>query len=330
MSSDYSLKTLRQGFKERGVFYTPPELAEYMKSLIDIEFHSVYDPTCGRGNLLSSFPDDIAKYGQDIEWEAIEYCHQNLKNFTGYYGDTLTDDKFKDMKFDLIFANPPFSIKYDLSKIDKENDTRFKNLPCLPPQSKADWAFMAHILDKLNDSGMAIILEFPGILYRSKKEGDIRKWFVDNNYIDTIIQVPPGKFTDTTISTSMIVLRKNKKNTDIKFVDIENELEYVAKIQEVIDNDYNLSVNNFCIKEEVKDVIDSWEMENTIRNMVIQKLENTIKYHKMIAMLEGYEIKSFLNALAKVIEKEKKQELKSFTKEEFEETYKKMTQSSLF
>lgn len=255
---------------------------------------------------------------------------KNLKNFTGYYGDTLTDDKFKDMKFDLIFANPPFSIKYDLSKIDKENDTRFKNLPCLPPQSKADWAFMAHILDKLNDSGMAIILEFPGILYRSKKEGDIRKWFVDNNYIDTIIQVPPGKFTDTTISTSMIVLRKNKKNTDIKFVDIENELEYVAKIQEVIDNDYNLSVNNFCIKEEVKDVIDSWEMENTIRNMVIQKLENTIKYHKMIAMLEGYEIKSFLNALAKVIEKEKKQELKSFTKEEFEETYKKMTQSSLF
>lgn len=330
MSSDYSLKTLRQGFKERGVFYTPPELAEYMKSLVDIEFHSVYDPTCGRGNLLSSFSDDIAKYGQDIEQEAIKYCHQNLKNFTGYYGDTLTDDKFKDMKFDLIFANPPFSIKYDLSKIDKENDTRFKNLPCLPPQSKADWAFMAHILDKLNDSGMAIILEFPGILYRSKKEGDIRKWFVDNNYIDTIIQVPPGKFTDTTISTSMIVLRKNKKNTDIKFVDIENELEYVAKIQEVIDNDYNLSVNNFCIKEEVKDVIDSWEMENTIRNMVIQKLENTIKYHKMIAMLEGYEIKSFLNALAKVIEKEKKQELKSFTKEEFEETYKKMTQSSLF
>lgn len=330
MSSDYSLKSIRQGFKERGVFYTPPELAEYMKSLVDIEFHSVYDPTCGRGNLLSSFSDDIAKYGQDIEQEAIEYCHQNLKNFTGYYGDTLTDDKFKDMKFDLIFANPPFSIKYDLSKIDKENDTRFKNLPCLPPQSKADWAFMAHILDKLNDSGMAIILEFPGILYRSKKEGDIRKWFVDNNYIDTIIQVPPGKFTDTTISTSMIVLRKNKKNTDIKFVDIENELEYVAKIQEVIDNDYNLSVNNFCIKEEVKDVIDSWEMENTIRNMVIQKLENTIKYHKMIAMLEGYEIKSFLNALAKVIEKEKKQELKSFTKEEFEETYKKMTQSSLF
>lgn len=330
MSSDYSLKTLRQGFKERGVFYTPPELAEYMKSLIDIEFHSVYDPTCGRGNLLSSFPDDIAKYGQDIEWEAIEYCHQNLKNFTGYYGDTLTDDKFKDMKFDLIFANPPFSIKYDISKINKENDKRFKDLPCLPPQSKADWAFMAHILDKLSDNGMAIILEFPGILYRSKKEGDIRKWFVDNNYIDTIIQIPSGKFTDTTISTSMIVLRKNKKNTDIKFVDIENELEYVAKIQEVIDNDYNLSVNNFCIKEEVKDVIDSWEMENTIRNMVIQKLENTIKYHKMIAMLEGYEIKSFLNALAKVIEKEKKQELKSFTKEEFEETYKKMTQSSLF
>lgn len=330
MSSDYSLKSIRQGFKERGVFYTPPELAEYMKSLIDIEFHSVYDPTCGRGNLLSSFPDDIAKYGQDIEWEAIEYCHQNLKNFTGYYGDTLTDDKFKDMKFDLIFANPPFSIKYDISKINKENDKRFKDLPCLPPQSKADWAFMAHILDKLSDNGMAIILEFPGILYRSKKEGDIRKWFVDNNYIDTIIQIPSGKFTDTTISTSMIVLRKNKKNTDIKFVDIENELEYVAKIQEVIDNDYNLSVNNFCIKEEVKDVIDSWEMENTIRNMVIQKLENTIKYHKMIAMLEGYEIKSFLNALAKVIEKEKKQELKSFTKEEFEETYKKMTQSSLF
>lgn len=290
MSSDYSIKKIRQEFKEKGVFYTPPELAEYMKSLIDIKYDNVYDPTCGRGNLLSSFDDDIKKYGQDIEEEAIKYCQENLKNFVGYYGDTLTDDKFKDMKFDLILANPPFSIKYDVEKIDKNNDSRFKNLPCLPPTSKADWGFIAHILDKLTDNGMAIILEFPGILYRKQKEGEIRKWFIDNNYIDTIIQIPSGKFTDTNISTSMIILKKNKKEKNFKFIDIENELEYIATYQEIIDNDYILSVNNYCVKEEEKEEIDPWELELLCRKMAKKRMETESELSKLVAELENWNI----------------------------------------
>lgn len=329
MASDYSLKKIREEFKNKGIFYTPPELAEYMKSLIDIEFSNVYDPTCGRGNLLCSFPDEVEKYGQDIELEAIEGCRDNIPNFTGYHGDTLTNDKFKNMKFDLILANPPFSIKWSSEKIIKENDERFKNLPCLPPNSKADWAFIAHIVSKLKDGGMAIVLEFPGILYRGNREHKIRQYFVDSNYIDTIIQIPSGKFTDTNISTVMLVLRKNKKNKDIKFIDIENQLEKVVSYQDIVDNNYNLSVSSYCIKEEVREKIDGWELERKLRSVVVKKFENTLKYHKMIAQLENFEINSFFLELEKVIKKHKKIVLK-VGKEEFEELYRKITQNTLF
>lgn len=304
MASDYSIKKIRQDFKNKGVFYTPPELTEYMKKLIDIDFKSVYDPTCGRGNLLSCFSDEIIKYGQDIEEEAINYCQENLKNFTGYFGDTLTDDKFKNMKFDLILANPPFSIKYNLDKIDKNNDNRFKELPCLPPQSKADWAFMAHILDKISDSGMAIVLEFPGILYRKQKEGEIRKWFVDNNYIDTIISIPKGKFTDTNISTSMIILKKNKKDKKIKFIDVENEMEYIAQFQEIVNNDYDLSVNKYCIKEVEEEKIDPWELECLCRAGTLNHIKKSIELSKIVASLENWSIKEFIQDIKAILEEE--------------------------
>ena len=185
---DYSIKSIRDEFKSKGVFYTPKELGERLKSLADVEYKNVYDPTCGRGYLLSVFDDDVVKYGQEIDEEALKEAETNLNNFIGEVGDTIKEDKFKDMKFDLIVANPPFSIKYEPTK-ELEEDERFRDLPCLAPASKADYMFIAHCLAKLKDSGQAIMLNFPGILYRGAREYKIRKYLVDNNFIEKVIHL---------------------------------------------------------------------------------------------------------------------------------------------
>lgn len=178
-----SIKNIRQEFKDNGIFYTPLALAERLKSYVDIEPTSVYDPTCGAGNLLSVFQENVKKYGQELDAEQLALI--DLPNFEGYAGDTLTDDKFKDMQFDCIVANPPFSVKWEPDALT--DDIRFKCCPELPPPSKADWAFMLHILHHLKDNGIAAVLEFPGILYRGQREGKVRRWFVENNYIDRVV-----------------------------------------------------------------------------------------------------------------------------------------------
>ena len=103
-----SIKNIRKEFKDNGIFYTPPELALRLKSYIDFEPDSVYDPTCGAGNLLRVFHENVKKYGQELDPEQVELI--DIPNFTGYAGDTLIDDKFQKMKFDCIVANPPFSV----------------------------------------------------------------------------------------------------------------------------------------------------------------------------------------------------------------------------
>lgn len=192
-----SIKNIRQEFKDNGIFYTPPELAEKLKSYVDIEPQSVYDPTCGAGNLLRIFGDNIKKYGQELDAEQLGLI--DIPDFTGYAGDTLQDDGFSGMKFDCIVANPPFSVKWYPESL--KTDIRFKDCPALPPPSKADWAFMLHILHHLSDDGVAVVLEFPGILCRGQREGAVRRWFIENNYIDRVVNVPGGTFEDTSIGT---------------------------------------------------------------------------------------------------------------------------------
>lgn len=158
-----SIKNIRQEFKDNGIFYTPPELAEKLKSYVDFEPKSVYDPTCGAGNLLRVFPDNVKKYGQELDAEQLGLI--DIPNFAGYAGDTLVDDGFSGMKFDCIVANPPFSVKWNPD--NAKNDERFQNIPVLPPPSKADWAFMIHIISHLSDHGVAINTYMP---YESEKE----------------------------------------------------------------------------------------------------------------------------------------------------------------
>ena len=166
-----SIKNIRKEFKDNGIFYTPEKLAEKIKSYVDFEPETVYDPTCGVGNLLKVFHENVKKYGQELDEEQLALI--DIPNFTGAAGDTLKDDKFKDMKFDCIVANPPFSVKWDPEEL--KNDGRFSCSPALPPPSKADWAFMLHVLHHMSDNGVAVVLEFPGILYRGQREGKNQK-----------------------------------------------------------------------------------------------------------------------------------------------------------
>ncbi len=290
-----SIKNIRQEFKDNGIFYTPPALAEKLRSYVDIEPESVYDPTCGAGNLLRVFHENVKKYGQELDGEQLSLI--NIPNFTGYSGDTLKDDKFAGTKFDCIVANPPFSVKWEPDAL--ADDVRFKDCPTLPPPSKADWAFMLHILNHLSDNGVAVVLEFPGILYRGQREGKVRRWFVENNYVDRVVNIPGNTFEDTSIATCIVVLKKNRTTTDITFED--GERTKTVPYEAVEENDFNLSVNVYLPEIVEKEEIDPAVLENESRRSFLERLRKELDFDKMVCEMEGISIQPFINAIRKIL-----------------------------
>lgn len=294
---DYSVKNIRRKFKENGVFYTSIELAEYMKSLLPPNVTEVYDPTCGNGNLLSVFDDSVKKYGQDIDREQIEQAQLRLTNFEGVANDTLKFPAFEGHKFQYIVANPPFSIKWEAF-----SDERFENAPCLPPNGKADYAFILHILHYLCEDGIAVIMSYPGILYRGQREGKIRKWLVENNYIEKVIAIPGNSFTDTKIETCIIVLNKSKQSTDVEFIDRKTDTSLIVTIDEIREQDYDLSVNRYIISEEVKEQIDPLILEGQARKHLIDVLKQELTFSKFVAEEENINFNELLDECEKIIQ----------------------------
>lgn len=292
---DYNLKTIKQDFKSKGIFYTTKDLALYLKSFLPDDVKEIYDPTCGNGGLLSVFDDDVEKYGQDINEEQVQAARENLKNFHGVVGDTLAEPAFTDRKFKYIIANPPFSIKWE-----QQNDERFEGYPCLPPKSKADYAFIAHILHCLTDDGIAVVLNFPGILYRGQSEGKIRKYLVEKNFIDTVAMIDGGHFVDTKIATVMLILKKNRNTTDITF--LHNDEKVVVPLSEIINNDYNLSTNNYIIEEVEREEVDLNEVNRDVRKGTLAMIKSTLDMEKMIADLDGTNISGFINEIRKLLD----------------------------
>lgn len=292
---DYNLKTIKQDFKSKGIFYTTKDLALYLKSFLPDDVKEIYDPTCGNGGLLSVFDDDVEKYGQDINEEQVQAARENLKNFHGVVGDTLAEPAFMDRKFKYIIANPPFSIKWE-----PKSDERFEGYPCLPPKSKADYAFIAHILHCLTDDGIAVVLNFPGILYRGQSEGKIRKYLVEKNFIDTVAMIDGGHFVDTKIATVMLILKKNRNTTDITF--LHNDEKVVVPLSEIINNDYNLSTNNYIIEEVEREEVDLNEVNRDVRKGTLAMIKSTLDMEKMIADLDGTNISGFINEIRKLLD----------------------------
>lgn len=292
--SAYNIKSIRSQFKKQGIFYTDTKLAKIMKSYVPGQVKEVYDPTCGDGQLLSVFSDDVQKYGQEINQEQLQVASERLVNFTGYCGDTLQDPHFADRRFDCIMANYPFSIKWE----QRPNDPIFAEAPAMAPKSKADYAFILHILHLLKPTGVAVTLNFPGILYRGNAEGKIRRWIVEQNWIERIVMIPSGYFVDTTIATALIVFRKDKSTTDIIFEDRELEKERIVTIDEIRERDYYLS--NYIERDKPKETdVDPIELEEEIRESFAKELKTQLELSSLMSILNK---RDFVTPLVLTIE----------------------------
>ena len=285
MKKDFSAKAYRNNLKEKGVFHTDSKLAEIIKSYGKERPKNVYDPTCGVGTLLSVFDDDIPKYGQELTEDYLDVARKTLKNFTGEVGDTLKSPAFMDKRFDLIVANYPFSIKWEP---DKE-DVRFKDWVDVPPPSKADYAFIMHMMYLLADDGICVSLNFPGILYRKAREGRIRKELVERGYVKEVIQVPSGYFEDTNIETVILVLSKEEFKGSIKFVNLAEDLERDVPVDEIAENDYILSVSTYVQKEIEVEEIDEEELRESVRGRFIDYVDSVLGVEFFLAVEFGDE-----------------------------------------
>lgn len=237
----YNIKSIRKEFKDKGIFYTDNALAEKMRSYLPDDVQAVYDPTCGDGQLLAAFGNEVRKYGQEINEDQLKVARKRLTNFTGVCGDTLTAPAFMDRRFEAIVANYPFSLKWQPPKAG--SDPRFDALPCIPTKGRADFAFLAHILYMLSDDGRAVVLNAPGVLFRGQREGKIRQWMIEQNCIAMVEDIEPGHFEDTDIATCILVLEKKRTTTDILFKSQHGER--MATRREIEENGYCLSVARY-------------------------------------------------------------------------------------
>ena len=293
-----SAKSYRAQLKEHGVFHTDSRLAQRIREEIG-DTSEVYDPTCGVGSLLAVFSDEVQKYGQELEPSYLESAKETLVNFNGCVGDTLSSPGFMDRRFSAIVANPPFSVKWD-----PKEDARFEDAPCLPPPSKADWAFILHCWYMLTEGGTAAILCFPGALYRGQREGKIREWLVRQNAVEKVVQFEGGYFDDTSISTSLLVLKKGRNGSCTKFVDNSCGIEHTVTFDEIEKNDFNLSVSCYAQPPQVEEEpIDPLTLEMQSRKSMCDRLEADIFISQTVYTIEGWDLNPFLDDLEAVIMK---------------------------
>lgn len=314
--------------KKGGEFYTPQEVSELLTRLCIVgktEVNKVYDPACGSGSLLLKASKILGKenvrqgfFGQEINITTYNLCRINmfLHNIEYDKFDIANDDTliapahWDNEPFEVIVSNPPYSIRW---KGEDDpiliNDSRYSPAGVLAPKSKADLAFIMHSLAWLAPNGTAAIVCFPGIMYRGGSEQKIRKYLIDNNYIDCIIQLPENLFYGTSIATCIMVLKKGKKENKTLFIDASNEYikvtnnnklaeqnikkilnEYEAQLQiqffsrlvensEIALNDYNLSVATYVEQENKKEKIDIKKLNEQIHQIVAKqtKLRNEIE-----------------------------------------------------
>lgn len=322
--------------KSGGEYFTPQEVSELLTRLTVVgktQVNKVYDPACGSGSLLLKFAKILGKenvrqgfYGQEINLTTYNLCRINMflhdidfDKFNIACEDTLISPQhWDDEPFEAIVSNPPYSTKWagDDNPI-LINDTRFSPAGVLAPKSKADLAFVMHSLSWLSTNGTAAIVCFPGIFYRGGAEQKIRKYLVDNNFIDCIIQLPDNLFFGTSIATCIMVLKKSKNENSTLFIDATAECEKVTnnnklrdknienilkmftdradiahkarlvQNSEIAENDYNLSVSTYIEKEDTRQAIDIKALNKEIAEIVAREQVLREEIDKIIAEIEG-------------------------------------------
>lgn len=322
--------------KSGGEYYTPQAVSELLAHIAVAgkkTVNKVYDPACGSGSLLLKFAKVLGKenvkegfYGQEINMTTRNlavinmFLHDlNYANFDIAHGDTLLEPAHYEFEpFEAIVSNPPYSVKWegDANPL-LINDERFAPAGVLAPKSKADLAFTMHILHWLAENGTAAIVEFPGVLYRGGAEGKIRKYLIEGNYVDAVIQLPPDLFFGTTIGTCIIVLKKTKFDNKTLFIDAsakftrvgnKNTLtpkhrqeildalaaradsDYFAKLVDnsvIAENDYNLSASSYVEAEDTREVIDIVALNAEIEQIVARQSVLRTQIDEIVAELEA-------------------------------------------
>jgi len=322
--------------KSGGEYYTPQEVSELLTRIALVgktEVNKVYDPACGSGSLLLNFAKILGKenvrqgfFGQEINITTYNLCRINMflhdvdyDKFDIGHGDTLTDPlHWDDEPFEAIVSNPPYSIKW--AGDDNPlliNDPRFSPAGVLAPKSKADLAFIMHSLSWLATSGTAAIVCFPGVFYRSGAEQKIRKYLVDNNFIDCVIQLPDNLFFGTSIATCIMVMKKSKNKNNTLFIDASRECvkvtnnnkltkKNIEKIvaaytnrktvkhftrlvpnNEIAEQDYNMSVSTYVEQEDTREVVDIKKLNAEIERIVARENVLRKEINAIIAEIEG-------------------------------------------
>lgn len=321
--------------KSGGEYYTPQEVSELLTRITLVgktEVNKVYDPACGSGSLLLKFAKILGKenvrqgfFGQEINITTYNLCRINMflhdidyDKFDIGHGDTLTDPlHWDDEPFEAIVSNPPYSIRWDGDANPLMiNDPRFSPAGVLAPKSKADLAFIMHSLSWLATSGTAAIVCFPGVLYRAGAEKKIRKYLIDNNFIDCIIQLPDNLFFGTSIATCIMVLKKSKAENSTLFIDASKECVKVTNSNkltqknmdtiidvyknransdhvsvlvpnsDIAEQDYNLSVSTYVEQKDTREVIDITVLNAAIEEIVAREQVLRNEINKIIAEIE--------------------------------------------
>jgi type I restriction enzyme M protein len=324
--------------KSGGEFFTPTHVSKLIAQLAlhkQTTVNKIYDPAVGSGSLLLQAKDQFDKhiieegfYGQEVNHTTYNLARMNMflhnvnyDKFNIVLGDTLRNPQFGDEKpFDAIVSNPPYSIKWigddDPTLI---NDDRFAPAGVLAPKSKADFAFVLHALSYLSSRGRAAIVCFPGIFYRGGAEQKIRKYLVDNNFVETIISLSPNLFYGTTIAVTLLVLSKKKTENKVQFIDASGEEffkkvtnnnmltdKHIDKIMKIFDskqnvehvavsidnskiaeNDYNLSVSSYVESKDNRSKIDIDVLNAEISNTVLKINKLRADIDAIVTEIEG-------------------------------------------
>jgi type I restriction enzyme M protein len=321
--------------KSGGEFFTPADVSELLTRLGTVgktEVNKVYDPACGSGSLLLKAEKVLGRegvrqgyFGQEINITTYNLCRINMflhdvgfDRFDVACEDTLTSPQhWDDEPFELIVSNPPYALHWagddDATLI---NDPRYSPAGVLAPKSKADFAFIMHSLAWLAPNGTAAIVCFPGIMYRSGAEQKIRKYLVDNNFVDCIIQLPSNLFFGTSIATCIMVMKRGKADNRTLFIDASKECvkvtnnnrltaenvnnivaEYtsreekkhfvhLASYEEIKEQDYNLSVSTYVETEDNREKVDIVKLNAEIEEIVAREQVLRDEIIKIIAEIE--------------------------------------------
>lgn len=309
--------------KSGGEYFTPQHVSKLIAQLAmhgQTTVNKIYDPAAGSGSLLlqakKHFDNHIIEegfFGQEVNHTTYNLARMNMflhninyDKFHMVLGDTLLEPHLGDEKpFDAIVSNPPYSVKW-IGSDDPTliNDDRFAPAGVLAPKSKADFAFVLHCLNYLSSKGRAALVCFPGIFYRGGAEQKIRKYLVDNNYVESVISLAPNLFYGTSIAVSLLVLSKHKSENKTQFIDASGEDffkkvtnnnlmadEHIAKVMtlfadkedsehvsisidnaKIAENDYNLSVSSYVEARDTREKINiaelNQEVDQTVKKII--------------------------------------------------------------